>query len=133
MVRTRASSLTRFGALDSPCRTGCVLGPDELECFTSEAKLIGAQQAAVFEVDQTSMDRSGPRELGEIVDVRRDEDAILLQSTREDVDVRRAQQPAIANVNDVEALASQRQSDRRRQILIEKELWRSHGDGPREG
>ena len=99
---------------------GCVLGSDEIQRFASETKLIGARQATVFEEDQTGMHRRDPRELREVVDVRRDEGAILLQSTREDIDVSRLQQPAIAN--DVEALTGQRQRDRRREVLIEEEL-----------
>jgi hypothetical protein len=52
--------------------------------------LISAQKTAVLEEHQPRMNSSDARELGEVVDVRRDEDAILLQSAREEVGVGRA-------------------------------------------
>jgi hypothetical protein len=50
--------------------------------------LISAQKTTVLEEHYAGMNGRRPRKLGEVADVRRDQDAILLEGTSEDVDVR---------------------------------------------
>jgi hypothetical protein len=77
---------------------GFKLSCDQRECLSSDSQPIGAQKATILEEHETSMDRRGSRELGEVVDVGRDGNAILLKSTGEDIDIRRLQKSAVAEV-----------------------------------
>lgn len=61
-------------------------------------------------------------ELHEVINIRRDENAVLVECSFQDRMIESPEQPTVARVNGVEPVVAERLGDPRREVLIEQEL-----------